>query len=425
MAAGPKAPPWKDVADYCSARSTARCELRRGNAGLRSFENPSTLLPRSGAHDSPGDWNPRLHTRAHALACAVSQGIVTACSIEAALNKSWRSCRSHESPGRESQIVKNRVSLVVLWWLVASVASAADSMRAVVFSGGAFQIQSVPKPQPQPGQVRIRVRAASVNPVDWKQIANLAPGARLIPGRDLAGIIDAVGDPDSPWKAGQPVIAIVTGGSYAEYAIASINALAAKPERLSFDEAAGMPVVGETAWRALVTIANIQAGQRVLIHGGAGGVGSSAVQIAKVRGAYVIATASAAHTELLRSLGADEIVDYHRVGFEDTLKDVDVVLNTVDTETGARSVRLVKPGGILVSVAGAGPAAAQCEAAKIRCAVTGHVTGELLGSLTDLAEAGKLRIPIDRRFPLAEAAQALELNRQGHTGGKIILEVSY
>src|SRR5579863_1610310 len=150
MAAGPKAPPWKDVADYCSARSTARCELRRGNAGLRSFENPSTLLPRSGAHDSPGDWNPRLHTRAHALACAVSQGIVTACSIEAALNKSWRSCRSHESPGRESQIVKNRVSLVVLWWLVASVASAADSMRAVVFSGGAFQIHSVPKPQPQP-----------------------------------------------------------------------------------------------------------------------------------------------------------------------------------------------------------------------------------------------------------------------------------
>jgi NADPH:quinone reductase-like Zn-dependent oxidoreductase len=298
-------------------------------------------------------------------------------------------------------------------------------MRAVVFTDGVFQIQSVPKPEPQSGQVRIRVRAASVNPVDWKQTANVAPGTRLIPGRDLSGVIDAVGDAGSRWKAGQPVIAIVTGGSYAEYAIASGNAVASKPRRLSFEEAAGMPVVGETAWRALVTIADVRAGQRVLIHGGAGGVGSSAVQIAKARGAYVIATASPAHTELLRSLGADEIVDYHRAGFEDALKDIDVVLNTVDAETGARSVAVVKPGGILVSVAGSAPAAAQCEAAKIRCAVTGHVTGELLGPLTELAEQGKFRIPVDRRFPLAEAAQALALSRQGHTGGKIILEVSH
>src|SRR5579862_4747740 len=314
---------------------------------------------------------------------------------------------------------------MVVWLFATSAALAAGNMRAIVFSGGDFQLQSVPKPEPQAGQVRIKVRGASVNPVDWKETSRAAPGTRVIPGRDLSGVIDAVGDAAGPWEVGQAVIAIATGGSYAEYAIASTNAVAAKPERLSFEEAAGIPVAGETAWRALVTIASVRPGQRVLIHGGAGGVGSSAVQIAKARGAYVIATASAAHTELLRSLGADEIVDYHRVGFEDTLKDVDVVLNTVDTETGARSVRLVKPGGILVSVAGAGPAAAQCEAAKIRCAVTGHVTGELLGSLTDLAEAGKLRIPIDRRFPLAEAAQALELNRQGHTGGKIILEVSY
>lgn len=313
--------------------------------------------------------------------------------------------------------------MVVLWLFATSVASAADQMRAVVFSDGNFQIQSVPIPEPQVGQVRIRVRAASVNPTDWKQLARAAPGARLIPGRDLSGVIDAVGDPAGPWKLGQAVIAIATGGSYAEYAIASVSAVAAKPERLSFDEAAGIPVVGETAWRALVTIASVQPGQRVLIHGGAGGVGSSAVQIAKARGAYVIATASPTHNELLRSLGADEILDYHRVRFEEALKDIDVVLNTVDADTAARSIGVVKPGGILVSVAGAAPAE-QCEAARIRCAVTGHATGEMLGSLSALADQGRFRIHVDRRFPLAEAAKALELNRERHTGGKIILEVS-
>ena len=296
-------------------------------------------------------------------------------------------------------------------------------MRAVVFSDGNFQLQTLPKPEPQAGQVRIKVRAASVNPVDWKQAARAAPGTRLIPGRDLSGVIDAVGDAAGPWKVGQGVIAIATGGSYAEYAIASVKAVAAKPRRLSFAEAAGMPVVGETAWRALVTIANVEPGQRVLIHGGAGGVGSSAVQVAKARGAYVIATASPSHDGLLRSLGVDEVIDYHNVRFEEKLKDIDVVLNTVDADTGARSIAVVRPGGILVSVAGAAPAT-QCEAAKIRCAVTGPATGEMLGSLSELADQGKFRIHIDRQFPLADAAEALELNRQGHTGGKIILEVS-
>jgi NADPH:quinone reductase-like Zn-dependent oxidoreductase len=297
-------------------------------------------------------------------------------------------------------------------------------MRAIVYQDGRFQVQSIPIPEPRPGQVRIRVRAASVNPADWKQAASVASGTRFVPGRDLSGVIDATGDAAGPWKTGQAVIAIVTGGSYADYAIAALTAVAAKPERLSFAEAAGIPVAGETAWRALVTIAGVQPGQRVLIQGGAGGVGSFAVQIARTRGAHVIATASPNHDQLLRSLGADEIIDYHRVRFEDTLKDVDVVLNTVDVETGARSVGVLRPGGVLVSVAGAAPAA-QCEAAKIRCAVTGRATGEMLAPLSELADQGKLRVHIDRQFPLAEAAQALELSRQGHTGGKLILDVSH
>jgi len=319
--------------------------------------------------------------------------------------------------------VRYLAATLVSCGLAAAVASATPNMRAVVFKDGNFQLQSVPKPEPQPGQVRIKVRAASVNPVDWKQAAHAAPGTRLIPGRDLAGVIDAVGDPGGLWQVGEPVIAIATGGSYAEFAIAAVSALAAKPRRLTFEEAAGIPVAGETAWRALVTIANVKPGQRVLIHGGAGGVGSAAVQIAKARGAYVIATASPTHNELLRSLGADEVVDYHNTRFEETLTDIDVVLNTVDADTGARSIPIVRPGGILVSVAGAAPAA-QCGAAQIRCAVTGPATGEMLGSLSALADEGKLAIHIDRQFPLADAATALALNQQGHTGGKIILQVS-
>lgn len=320
-------------------------------------------------------------------------------------------------------MVRFLAATLVSWILTAALVAAAENMQAVVFEDGNFQVQSVPKPEPQPGQVRIKVHAASVNPVDWKQAAHAVPGTRLIPGRDLSGVIDAVGDATGRWRVGQAVIAIASGGSYAEYALAAVSAVAAKPRRLTFAEAAGIPVTGETAWRALVTIADVKSGQRVLIHGGAGGVGSAAVQIAKARGAYVIATASPTHNDFLRSLGADEVVDYHNVRFEEQLQDIDVVLNTVDADTGARSIASVRPGGILVSVAGAAPAA-QCEAARIRCAVTGPATGELLASLSELADEGKFAVHIERQFPLSDAAQALALNHQGHTGGKIILEVS-
>ena len=319
--------------------------------------------------------------------------------------------------------MKHPAATFFLYLIAASAPCAADDMRAVVVSDGNIQVQSIPKPEPQAGQVRIKVRAASVNPVDWKLVARQSPGSRLIPGRDLSGIIDAVGEGAGRWKVGDPVIAIAPGGSYVQYAISPISAVAAKPPRMSFEEAAGIPVVGETAWRAIVTVANVQAGQRVLIHGGAGGVGSAAVQIAKARGAHVIATASPSHNELLRSIGADEILDYNSVRFEDQLENLDAVLNTVDADTGVRSVSVLKPGGILVSVVGP-PPAAQCEAARIRCAVTGSATGEMLNSVSELAAQGKLHIHIDRKLPLEDAAKAMDLNRRGHTGGKIILEVS-
>ena len=319
--------------------------------------------------------------------------------------------------------MKFSVVSAVLCLSAASVVSATDTIRAVVAVDGKIAIQSIPKPQPQAGQVRIKVRAASVNPVDWKLIDHASPGTTLVPGRDLAGIIDAVGDPAGPWKVGQAVMAIAPGGSYAQYVISPVNAVALKPAQMSFEEAAGIPIVGETAWRALVTVADVKAGQRVLIHGGAGGVGSSAVQIAKARGAYVIATASPSHNEFLHCLGADEVLDYNTVRFEEKLKDLDVVLNTVDADTGTRSIGVVKLGGILVSVVGPTPSA-PCEAAKIRCAITGPVTGDMLHFLSELAAQGKFHIHIDRQLPLAQAAKALDLNKNGHTGGKIVLEVN-
>ena len=174
---------------------------------------------------------------------------------------------------------------------------------------------------------------------------------------------------------------------------------APKPTKMSFEEASGIPVVGETAWRAIVTVADVQKGQRVLIHGGAGGVGSSAVQIAKARGAYVIATASPRNHDFLRKLGADEVIDYNTVRFEDKVKDADVVVNTVDADTGSRSIKVVKPGGIIVSVVGPAPAEA-CAAAKIRCEQTGRVTGELLRHGRGPGEPGRVR---DQHRPEADA----------------------
>jgi NADPH:quinone reductase-like Zn-dependent oxidoreductase len=314
-------------------------------------------------------------------------------------------------------------SAIVVSLVSAAAFAAAGTMKAGVITDGTIKVESLPIPEPAAGQVRVKVRAVSVNPVDWKIAMRAAPGSKQVAGRDMAGVIDAVGESAGPWKVGDEIIGIAQGGSYAEYVLASTKAIAIKPKKMSFDESAGLPIVAETAYRAIITVADTQKGQRVLIHGGAGGVGSQAVQIAKARGAYVIATASARNHEFLRSLGADETIDYTTTRFEDKVKNLDVVVNTADADTNARSVGVVKQGGILVSIVGAPPADA-CTAAKIRCAVTGSVNGEMLPKVVELADAGKLKISIEKRMPMSEAAKAWELNRAGHTRGKIILDVS-
>jgi NADPH:quinone reductase-like Zn-dependent oxidoreductase len=302
-------------------------------------------------------------------------------------------------------------------------AMAAGTMKAGVMSDGNVKLDTVAIPEPGPGQVRIRVIAAGVNPVDWKIAARAPAGNKQIAGKDVAGVIDKPGEGVTRWKSGDAVIALALAGGYAEYAIATTDAIAAKPTKMSFEEASGIPVVAETAYRALITVGDVQKGQRVLIHGAAGGVGSSAVQIAKAKGAYVIGTASARNHAFLKSLGADETIDYTTTRFEDKVKNVDLVVNTANAETNVRSIGVVKKGGKLVSVVGAPPADA-CSAAGITCSGIGSVNGQMLPAIVELANAGKFNVSVERKMPLADAAKAWELNRAGHTRGKIVLQVA-
>ncbi len=318
----------------------------------------------------------------------------------------------------------------------ANLAVPAD-MRAVrmATTGGpdVLRVERVAVPVPRAGEVRIRVRAAGVNPVDWK-IRETGYGRRIdaaapwIPGFDVAGTIDAVGEGVTTWRRGDAVVAALqrsAQGGYAEYAIASADDVAPKPVAWSFESAAGLPTVGITVWRYLVVTGAVARDERVLVQGGAGGVGSIAVQVAKARGAHVKATASARNRAYVESIGADEVIDYRAVRFEERVADVDLVFDTVGGETLARSLAVVRRGGRLVTIAGR-PDLQACEKAGIVCA--GAVAsqgpfGDALREIVALADAGRLAVHVDRVFPLEQAARAQELNREGHTRGKIVLRV--
>jgi NADPH:quinone reductase-like Zn-dependent oxidoreductase len=315
-------------------------------------------------------------------------------------------------------------SLALLLNLAAQ--AAPEKMRAVeVGQGGALSVEVRPVPQPGSGEVLIKVRAAGVNPVDWK-MAQRRLG--MVPGTDVSGTIDTLGDGVTGWKVGDQVLGFARqSGSYAEYAVIPVTSLARKPGSLSFEQAAGMPIAAETAYRALHETGKIERGQAVLIHGAAGGVGSAAVQIAKAAGARVIGTASTNNHAFLRSLGADEVIDYKSQKFEDVVKNVDLVLNTVDADTNSRSIGVVRQGGVLVSIVGP-PNADACAAAKIRCALSNRETGasnaDMLARVGELADAGKFTVNIDATYSLADASQAWAKSREGHTRGKLIIKVA-
>jgi NADPH:quinone reductase-like Zn-dependent oxidoreductase len=304
--------------------------------------------------------------------------------------------------------------------------AAPEKMQAAeVGAGGVLSVQTRPVPWPGAGEVLIKVRAAGVNPVDWKSALRRLG---MVPGTDVSGTIDTLGEGVTGWKVGDQVLGFARqSGSYAEYALISVNSLARKPKSMTFEQAAGVPIAAETAYRALHETGNIERGQTVLIHGAAGGVGSSAVQIAKAAGARVIGTASSNNHDFLRSLGVDQVIDYKSQKFEDVVKNVDLVLNTADADTTARSIGVVRVGGTLVSIVGP-PNPEACAAAKIRCARPNRETGasnaDMLARVVELADAGKFKVFVEETYPLAEAAKAWEKSREGHTRGKLIIVVS-
>lgn len=291
----------------------------------------------------------------------------------------------------------------------------------------ALRIEPVPVPVPAAGEVLVRVHYASINPVDWK----LQEAGRLsfpaTPGGDFSGEVVAVGADVADAACGDLVAGIVNqrerDGSYATYLTVPASEIVPRPSAFSMAEAAAYPTVAVAAWRYLVLAAAVKAGERVLVHGGAGGVGSMAVQIARTKGAYVIATASAQNHDYLRGIGADEVIDYRATRFEEVVRDVDIVIDTVGGETLLRSERVLRDGGRLVTLVGSVPVEI-CAAGRITCpAAPPWDVRSALQAVAPLIESGALRINIDRIYPLDAIVEAQQHNRGGRTRGKVVVDM--
>jgi NADPH:quinone reductase-like Zn-dependent oxidoreductase len=295
-----------------------------------------------------------------------------------------------------------------------------------------LKMVEVDKPAPGPTEVLVRVKAAGVNPTDWKSRASgnvWGTPPPFVLGFDVSGVVEAVGFGVALYKPGDEVFGMlrypVAHGAYAEYVTAPSRHFVRKPAGIDHTQAAAIPLAALTAWQALVDVAGVTAGRRVLVHAAAGGVGHLAVQIAKARGAYVIGTASAGKHDLLRGLGADELVDYHEQDFAEVVRDVDVVLEAIGGDYAMRSLRTLREGGTIVSLLGMSEeVAARAAELGIRAeAILVEPDHAAMRALAALMEAGKLRAEIAATVPLAEAAKAHELGETNRTTGKIVLTV--
>jgi NADPH:quinone reductase-like Zn-dependent oxidoreductase len=293
-----------------------------------------------------------------------------------------------------------------------------------------LRYEDVARPEPATGEVLVRVHAAGVIATDWQYRSGFMPGflglkLPVVPGWDIAGVVESTGLGAGGFQKGHPVYAMLPGrGGYAEFAAVPAAILAPKPARLTFAQAAAVPLAAMTAYKALYDAADLQAGQRALIHGAAGGVGSFAVQLARARGASVVASATRANAEFVRALGADEVVDYSAGPFEDQVREVDVVLDVIGRDTAQRSIRTLNPGGIIVTIAGEVPDAGALKAARARAVFVGtEPHGRTLHGITELIDAGKLWPQVDRVLPLYEADQAHRLLESHRVRGKVVLEV--
>lgn len=302
-----------------------------------------------------------------------------------------------------------------------------------------LKLEQIPRSEPQAGEVLIRVHAAGVLPADWKVRQGLfqdwfAIQFPYIPGSAVAGVVEEVGPGVTAFQPGQAVFGRSANGAYAEYATTAVESpaltpktfslLALKPDTLSFAEAATISGGATTAWAALFGDGGLQAGQRVLIHGAAGGVGLYAVQLAKWKGAQVIGTASTANVDFVRSLGAETMIDYTTTPFEQVASEVDLVLDTIGGKTLRRSMEVVKHGGTMVSLLEQPPQEKAQERGirALKNAVT--PTNEHLRTIAQLIVEGQVRAVVGKTFPLYEACQAHELSQTGHGRGRIVLQIA-
>ncbi|BBB00167.1 putative alcohol dehydrogenase [Actinacidiphila reveromycinica] len=314
-------------------------------------------------------------------------------------------------------------------------------MRAVTLDGfggpEVLTVGRVERPEPLPTEVLVRVHAAGVNPVDWKTRAGQGmAGLQKLPlilGWDVSGVVEEVGFGVTTLAPGDEVYAMPwfprPAGGYAEYVTAPSRQFARKPASLGHVEAAALPLAALTAWQALVDTAGVTAGQRVLVHAAAGGVGHLAVQFAKHLGAEVIATARASRHAWLRELGADETIDYTARRFEEATGPVDVVLDLVGGTDGTdvRSVSVTRPGGLVVAVPGgvSDALAGAASAAGVRAsAFLVEPDAAALTTIAGLVAAGAVRVEVERALPLEQAAEAHRQGESNRTRGKLVLEVT-
>jgi NADPH:quinone reductase-like Zn-dependent oxidoreductase len=306
-------------------------------------------------------------------------------------------------------------------------------MKAVRFhdygAASVLSVEHVQRPDPKAGEVLVRVHAAAVNAMDWRlRAGHLKEYMPLqlphTPGYEFAGVVEELGEGVAGFGTGDRVFGRGSG-TYAEYAVAPVATIAHMPQALSFEQATTLGMSGVTAWVGLFDVAQLQPGQRVLVHGGAGGVGSLAVQLARWKGAHVSATTSTANVDHVRSLGADEVIDYTATRFEDAVRGVDVVFDAVGGDVTQRSWDVIKPGGILAVVASM-PDPEQAAAHGVR---TGGVmppedTRSILAELAELVASGAVQAPIGDIFALADAHRAYAASETGHGRGRKVLRVA-
>jgi NADPH:quinone reductase-like Zn-dependent oxidoreductase len=295
-----------------------------------------------------------------------------------------------------------------------------------------LDLDELPWPQPLDDEVLLKVHAASLNPVDFKMRSGKYPAVKqdqlpVVLGRDVSGTVELCGTRAHTLKKGDPIFAMLgqDRGGYAEYVVVKAVEMAAKPDSLDHVSAAAVPLAGLTAWQGLFDHGGLRPGQRVLIHGGAGGVGHFAVQFAKAKGAWVATTASERDLDFVRELGADQAINYRGERFEDVLGDkVDLVFDLIAGETQDRSWAVLKEGGMLVSTLGP-PAVEKAEAHGA------HGIGYLvepnasqLGEIGRLIDSGHVRVSVERTFRLEEAGAAQDHLEGDHVRGKVVLKVA-